>query len=72
MPDVNVVCDGFLMHERNSDCFPGLQYYSATSQLSLAFAYGSECNLLTEHICLLRANGIGEKRNIYSDKAFKN
>jgi len=49
IPDVNVVCDGFsLMPERNSDCLPGLQYYPPTSQLSLAFADGSECKILTE------------------------
>ena len=49
--DVNVVCDAFFffnMPERNSDCLPGLQYYPATSQLSLAFPDGSECKLLTE------------------------
>jgi hypothetical protein len=72
IPDVNVVWDGFfLMPERNSDCLPGLQYYPATSQLSLAFAVGSECKSWTE-THLFAAGQRSKKRDICSDKAFKN
>jgi hypothetical protein len=48
IPDVNVVRDFFLIPERNSYCLARLECYPATSQLSIAFADGSECKLLTE------------------------